>query len=113
MTDNIQKSPESKKPIPDFASCQEEAEFWDSHDTIDYFEDTPVDLRFADDFKSVYLEGAKPSPKKPTQGITIKFPVDVLAKLRTQAAQKGIGATTFIRMVVLEALQREKEMKAI
>ena len=104
----------TKKPIPEFASIEEEAEFWDTHDTTKYFEDTPVELRFAKDFKSVYVEGAKWSPYKPaTKGITIKFPLDVLAKLRTQAAPKGIGATTFIRMVVLEALQREKELKAI
>ena len=32
----------AKKPIPQFASYEEEAEFWDTHDVTDYFEDFKV-----------------------------------------------------------------------
>jgi hypothetical protein len=40
--------------------------------------------------------------KKLSEGITIRLDPATLEKVRTEAAAKGIGATTLIRMWVLE-----------
>jgi len=76
--------------IPMFKTIQEEAEFWDTHDTTD----------FEDEFKPVKVS-YKP---KMEQGITVRFPIDDLQKLRAIANRKRVGVTTLIRMLSLEFL---------
>ena len=86
---------ESEKPrIPEFKSIQEEAEFWDKHDTTEYERAfNPVRVRFG---------------KNLSQGITVRLDADTLAELRTLAREKGIGPTTLARMWILEQLRREE-----
>ncbi len=84
---------EAKKQsqIPTFTSREEEAEFWDTHDTADFeseFERTTV--RFA---------------KNLSQGITVRFTAETLETLRATAHKKGIGPTTLTRMWILERLE--------
>jgi predicted DNA binding CopG/RHH family protein len=98
------KSTRVKKPIPEFSSYQEEAKFWDTHDTTDYFDPEPVKMKVAGDFKSVYRKDFK-MEKQPTKGITVRFPVNVLSELRQRAARLGIGPTTLVRMWIIERLQ--------
>ncbi len=77
--------------IPTFNSREEEADFWDSHDTADSedeFERTNV--RFA---------------KNLSQGITVPFTAETLETLRATAQKKGIGPTTLARMWLLERLE--------
>jgi hypothetical protein len=84
-------SPKPQKRIPEFASLEEEAAFWDTHSTADYeAEFTPVRLRFA---------------KRLSSGVTIRLDLDTLKQLRTMAQEKGIGPTTLIRTWVLERLR--------
>jgi hypothetical protein len=59
------------------------AEFWDTHDITDYLDDL------------------KP---KMEQGITVRFPVEDLQRLRVIANRKRVGVTTLIRMLSLEFL---------
>ena len=81
--------------IPEFASIEEEAKFWDTHSTADFEnESTPVRVRFA---------------KKLSEGITIRLDSDALEKIRAVAHEQGIGPTTLIRMWVLEHLREHKE----
>ncbi|MBI4317158.1 MAG: hypothetical protein HY675_01600 [Chloroflexi bacterium] len=89
-----------KSRIPKFSSIEEEAEFWDTHDTADYEEEfRPVKVRFA---------------RKLSEGVTIRLDVETLDELRTRAHAKGIGPTTLARMWILEHLQEleEKEKAA-
>lgn len=83
----------AKSSIPEFKSLEEEAAFWDTHDTGD-FEDEfkPVNVRFA---------------KNLSQGLTIRLDPGTLEKLREEARTKGIGPTTLVRMLVLEHLRVE------
>ncbi|HEU0022070.1 MAG TPA: CopG family antitoxin [Dehalococcoidia bacterium] len=81
--------------IPEFANYQEEAEFWDTHDTAD----------FEDEFKPVRVRVAK----NLSEGITIRLDPKTLQTLRTLAREKGIGPTVMIRMWIMERL---KEMQA-
>lgn len=87
----------TKSRIPEFASREEEAEWWDTHDITDYLDELkPVKVRFA---------------KNLSQGITIRLDPSTLAELRTRAHEKGIGPTTLARMWILEHL-RELQEKA-
>lgn len=88
-----------KSRIPKFKSFQEEAKFWDTHDTTDYeAEFKPIKIRFA---------------KNLSESITVRFDKEVLTTLRQEATTKGIGATTLIRMWVLERLGQQKQNQAI
>jgi len=78
-----------KKVIPEFASYEEEAEFWDTHDLTDYWGE-PVKLKVA---------------KNLSKGITIRFDEETLKALRECAHEKGVGPTTLARMWILERLQ--------
>lgn len=77
-------------PIPEFKSYEEEAKFWDTHDTTD----------FEDEFKPVQVRFAK----NLSQSITIRLDSETLAHLRALAKEKGISPTTLIRMWILEHL---------
>ena len=87
------KSPKPRR-IPEFASIEEEAAFWDTHSTADYEDEfRPVRARFA---------------KRLSTGVTIRLDPDTLQKLRTLAQERGIGPTTLIRMWVLERLKQKE-----
>jgi predicted DNA binding CopG/RHH family protein len=85
---NRRTTNKTKSRIPDFSSYEEEARFWDTHDTTD----------FEDEFKPVRVRVAK----NLSEGLTIRLDPDTLEKVRTEAHERGIGATTLIRMWVLE-----------
>ena len=77
--------------IPEFASREEEAAFWDTHSTADYWDEfRPVRARFA---------------KNLSEGITVRLDPETLEKVRSLAHAKGIGPTTLIRMWVLKHLK--------
>jgi predicted DNA binding CopG/RHH family protein len=85
----------TKSRIPSFKSVEEEAEFWDTHDTTDFEEEfKPVKVRFA---------------KNLSQGLTIRLDPETLEKLRREANEKGIGPTTLVRMWVMEHLRADKQ----
>ncbi len=84
-------------PIPKFKNYEEEAAFWDTHDLADYWDQfKPVKIRFA---------------KNLSQGMTIRLDLDTAMKLRSEAARKGIGPTTLVRMWVVERLQKQQPRK--
>jgi len=83
----------TKSRIPKLKNIQEEAEFWDTHDTTD----------FEDEFKTVKVRFAK----NLSEGVTVRFDPVTSNKLRVEAHQKGIGPTTLIRMWILERLNKE------
>lgn len=85
-----------KKPrIPAFKSYEEEATFWDTHDTTD-FEDEfiPTEVRVS---------------RRLSEGLTVRLDPETLRVLRARAREKGLGPTTLIRMWVLERLQEREE----
>ena len=83
-----------KSRIPEFANREEEAEWFDTHDMSDY----------QDEFKTMKVRFAK----NLSQGITIRLDLKTLAKLRTQAHEKGLGPTTLARMWILEHLKEQE-----
>lgn len=87
-----EKGKRARSRIPQFASRQEEADWWDTHDLADY----------QDEFKTVNVTFAK----NLSQGLTIRLDPETLHELRTQAHRKGVGPTTLARMWILEHLQQ-------
>jgi hypothetical protein len=80
--------------IPNFATREEEAEFWDTHDTTDFEDEMkPVKVTFA---------------KNLSEPLSIRLDPDTLAQLRARAHEKGIGPTTLARMWLLERLRSER-----
>jgi predicted DNA binding CopG/RHH family protein len=81
--------------IPQFKTEQEEAEFWDSHDSTDFLDETEaVNVTFVD---------ARPSMKQ----ISLRLEPSVIDQLKSLATVKGIGYQTMIRMWVMERLGQE------
>ena len=77
--------------IPTFATRDEEAKFWETHNIADFSDELkPIKARFA---------------KNLSEGITIRFDKQTLNKIRTIANKKGLGPTTLARMWILEHLQ--------
>jgi predicted DNA binding CopG/RHH family protein len=87
----------SSRRIPKFKNIQEEAEFWDTHDTGD----------FADEFRPVKVKFAK----NLSEALSIRLDTKTLDDLRKQAAKKGIGPTTLARMWILEHLEAARAQR--
>lgn len=82
-----------KSRIPEFKTIQEEAEFWDTHDTTDYEDEfKPIKAQFAD---------------KLFDRVTIPVDADTLAQLDTLAREEELNATALARRWVLERLEQE------
>ena len=82
-----------KSRIPEFKTIEEEAEFWDTHDLADYWDEfKPVKVRFAD---------------KLFDRVTIPVDADALAQLDALAREEELNATALARRWVLERLERE------
>ena len=82
-----------KSRIPEFKTIEEEAEFWDTHDTTDYEDEfKPVKVRFAD---------------KLFDRVTIPVDADTLAQLDALAREQELNATALARRWVLERLEQE------
>ncbi len=89
------QQPHVKTPsrIPQFASREDEAAWWDSHDITDYLDELkPVRVRFA---------------KNLSEGLTVRLDPETMQALRERAKHQGIGPTTLIRMWVMERLRAE------
>jgi predicted DNA binding CopG/RHH family protein len=91
------KTSSKPKRIPEFATIEEEAAFWDTHSTAD----------FEDEFKPIRARFGK----RLSTGVTIRLDPETLKKLRSMAQERGIGPTTLIRMWVLERLKEKQSAR--
>jgi len=82
--------------LPKFATDQEESNFWDTHDSTEFLDDTePVEVAFVD---------ARPRKKQ----ISLRLDAQTIDALKAIARRKGIGYQTLIRMWVMERLAQEQ-----
>jgi hypothetical protein len=91
------KKKKSEGRIPTFKTVEEEAEFWDTHDSVDFedeFEDAP-DIIFV-----------KAGPKKT---VSVRLDAASLEAVTKRAREMGIGPSTLIRLWVLERLRGEQK----
>ena len=87
MTKTTKRSTK-KLPIPTFSSYEQEANFWDTHDTTDYA------------FEPVCVKVAKPLGNI----VSVRFETETLKKIDEQAESKGLGTASLIRMWTMERL---------
>jgi predicted DNA binding CopG/RHH family protein len=85
-------SQQSKKPIPDFTSEQEELDYWDEHDITEFDDGTADDL-------SLQL---KATPKRP---VTLRLDEDLIASLKAAAKKHGMPYQTLARELLRRGVQ--------
>jgi len=80
------------KIIPTFKNIEEERVFWETHDTLDYLDETKVKkVRF-------------PNLKKTTKSISIRLPVDMIDELKVRANSMDVPYQSFIKMLLKKGL---------
>lgn len=91
------------KKIPEFRSEEEEALFWDSHDSTDYLDDLePVEIEVTPELKEKI--SSKRELKKP---ITLRLEPNQIDAVKKIASKKGLPYQTLIRMWIVEGIRRE------
>lgn len=82
--------------IPDFQNREEEAEWWDTHDLSDYWDELrPTDVRVAPDLTSEHR-------------LTVRLAGADQAELDRRARDQGVGPSALVRRWIKERL-RQKE----
>ena len=80
------------KTIPIFKDENEEREFWEKNDTLDYFDTSKVKkVRF-------------PNLKKTTKSISIRLPVDMIDALKVKANSMDVPYQSLIKMLLNDGL---------
>ena len=83
------------KPIPQFKNEDEEAKFWATHDTTEYF----------DTSKPLYIDF--PNLKPTTKTITLRIPVMLLNTIRKIANKKDVPYQSLIKIFLDEKARQE------
>ena len=84
------------RQLPDFdkMSLEEIAEFWDTHDSADYWD------QMEDVTDEVIV-------RRPTAIVSIRIPEGELKQIKRLAQEQGLGHTTLIRMWIREKLKKQ------
>ena len=83
--------------VPEFASEEEEREFWAQVNLADYYE--PVDA------EEVIFPNLKPT----SRAISIRFPEYVLDRVKEQANARGVPYQALIKEAVIKAYVEKEE----
>ena len=87
--------------MPAFADEDEEALFWQSHDSTDYVG--------WDSARTVSIPGLKPS----LRSISIRLPEPMLARLRAMANERDIPYQSLIKMILAEHVAAQGGKKRV
>ncbi len=83
---------QSRSRIPEFASREEVAEFWDTHDITDYLDELkPVKVKFSDSIN---------------HGVIVLFESDTFDKLFEMADERGVFPDVLIHNWVVEGMKK-------
>jgi predicted DNA binding CopG/RHH family protein len=85
------------KKIPKFSTERNEFDFWSSHDSADFFNDT----------EEVHEKLEISKPKRHKQRITMLMDAGLKARLKKIAAEKGVPYQTLIQMWLREKVNQE------
>lgn len=87
------------KKIPKFKNAEDEAKFWDEHDSANY-----IDWSKAD--KAIF-----PNVKTSTESISLRLPSPLLARIKELANEKDVPYQSLMKVYLSE--QVNHELKAI
>lgn len=91
------------KKIPEFRSEEEEARFWDEHDSTEFIENfEPVDISVSPELEEKILKERE--LKKPVTLRLAPYQIDAVKKI---AIKKGLPYQTLIRMWIKERIKTE------
>jgi predicted DNA binding CopG/RHH family protein len=88
--------PKKQITIPKFRTEAEEADWWDSHPEV------------ATEIMKRAIQSGKARRAVPLKTVTMRLPVSDLKAARDLAQHKGIPYQTYIKMLLHEALERER-----
>jgi predicted DNA binding CopG/RHH family protein len=93
------------KEIPEFKTEKEEAEFWDTHNSLEYLEnDEPIELELAPEFAVM--------DKSKTKRVTLRLRLSQIEDAKMIARDKDIPYQTLIRSWIVDAIKRERGERA-
>ena len=81
------------KPIPRFASEDEEREFWATQDTTDYFDSSKM------------VRAAFPNLKTSTRTISIRLPESLIEQLKVLANKQDIPYQSLVKIYLSEKVK--------
>jgi predicted DNA binding CopG/RHH family protein len=90
----------SRKPIPRFATEDQERKFWAEHDTTDFFD------------WSQAVQPTFPELKPSTTAISIRLPIAMLEELKTLANQQDVPYQSLMKLYLAERIKKERARKA-
>lgn len=86
------------KKIPKFKNEDEEAEFWATHDTTDYF-----------DINKAVVNPSFPNLKPSTKTITIRVTESLLDSLKMIANKKDVPYQSLVKILLDKAVREENK----
>ncbi len=95
----MEKNKKKLKPIPHFKNEDEEAEFWLTHDTTEYFDySKQVELNF-------------PNLKPSTQSVTVRLPKPLLRNLKLLANEQDVSYQSLLKTFLDEKVKEKFALK--
>jgi predicted DNA binding CopG/RHH family protein/uncharacterized DUF497 family protein len=88
--------PKKQIAIPKFRTEAEEAEWWDSHPEV------------ATEIMKRAIKSGKARRAVPLKSVTMRLPVPDIQRAQDLARQKGLPYQTYIKMLLHEALEKER-----
>lgn len=89
------------KTIPSFQTLEEEIEFWNNTDSVDFIDwDKAESINF-------------PSLKKSNKNINLSIPVDIFEKIKVNANKIDIPYKALIKLYLLKGLENNYSYKKI
>ncbi len=91
------------KPIPKFKTEEEEREFWQTHDTTDYFDfskENRVEIEFDQGVEA------------PVRSISLRLPREMLNELKVLANKKDVPYQSLIKVYLAEKINEERKKRA-
>ena len=89
----------TKKPLPRFASEDQERRFWATHDTADYFD------------WSKAVQPTVPDLRPSTAAISIRLPVPLLEELKTLANERDVPYQSLMKVFLSDQVARQRRGK--
>lgn len=99
---NRAQTSENSRPVnrpgrlPDFASREEEAEFWDTHDFVDFFEGEPVEIVYGGSIRG-----------EMNQIVAFRLEPDEERELRRMASEVGESVSSFAHKLISEQIRKK------
>lgn len=85
----------SKKPLPAFKSEEEERNFWDEHDSVDYLDWSKAERR------------SFPALKPSLKSISIRLPESMIEQLKVLANKRDVPYQSLVKIFLSEKVKEE------